>query len=280
MAEAINKYFIINGERRETELFNDNLVKDGKSLYEVIRIIKGVPLFLENHLNRLYNSAKITNLEVGYGIEEIKAVIRKLINCNNDFNGNVKIVFNYKENSAVNNNFLAYFIGHSYPTDEQYKIGVPVILYHGERSNPNAKVINVSFREQVDREIKKKNVYEAILVDRYGNITEGSKSNIFMVKDNEVLTAPIETVLPGITRQTIIDLCEELQIKVSEKKINFSNINDIDGLFISGTSPKVLPINKVDEMNINSSSNKVILSIMEVYDNNIEKYVKAFKEDI
>lgn len=279
MAEAINSYFIINEERKGTELFNDNLTKDGKSLYEVIRVINGVPLFLENHLDRLYNSAKITNLIIGYGLEEINIVIRKLINYNDVHNGNVKIVFNYKENGEFNN-FLAYFINHSYPTIEQYENGVPVIFYHGERSNPNAKVINLSFREQVDREIKKNNVYEAILVDRDGNITEGSKSNIFMVQGNEVLTAPMEAVLPGITRQTIIDLCMELGIKVSEKKINFNNIQQIDGLFISGTSPKVLPINKINETNFRSSSNKVILSIMEAYNSNIENYVKVNKDNI
>ena len=279
MAEAINSYFIINEERKGTELFNDNLTKDGKSLYEVIRVINGVPLFLENHLDRLYNSAKITNLIIGYGLEEINIVIRKLINYNDVHNGNVKIVFNYKENGEFNN-FLAYFINHSYPTIEQYENGVPVIFYHGERSNPNAKVINLSFREQVDREIKKNNVYEAILVDRDGNITEGSKSNIFMVQGNEVLTAPMEAVLPGITRQTIIDLCMELGIKVSEKKINFNNIQQIDGLFISGTSPKVLPINKINETNFRSSSNKVILSIMEAYNSNIDNYVKVNKDNI
>jgi len=280
MAEAINDYYIINGEKKGTELFNDNLIKNGKSLYEIIRVINGVPLFLENHLDRLYNSAKITGLEVSYGLEEIKAVIVDLITSNNAKNGNVKIVFNYKEAERVNNNFLAYFIKHSYPTTEQYENGVSVILYHGERNNPNAKVINSAFREQVDEEIKKKNVYEAILVDRDGNITEGSKSNIFMVKENEVLTAPLEAVLPGITRQTIIDLCSELGIKVSETKVNFNSIKDVDGLFISGTSPKVLPINKVDKMNFSSSSNKIILSIMEGYNNNIEKYVRTYGDGI
>jgi len=280
MAEAINSYFIINGEMKSIELFDDNLVKDGKSLYEVIRIINGVPLFLENHLDRLYNSAKITNLEIGYDLEEIKAIIAKLIEYNDIENGNVKIVFNYKEGNQVNKNFLAYYITHSYPTKEQYENGVPVILYHGERNNPNAKVINTAFREKVDEEIRNQKVYEAILVDRDGNITEGSKSNIFMVKENEVITAPLEAVLPGITRQTIINLCAELGIRISEQKINFNDLKGIDGLFISGTSPKVLPINIVNDINFKSSSNKVIGSIMEAYDNNIEKYVKNYKDNI
>jgi len=133
-------------------------------------------------------------------------------------------------------------------------------------------VINTDFRAKVDAEIAENNVFEAILVDRDGNITEGSKSNIFMVKGNQVITAPLEAVLPGITREVIIDLCRELEIEVKEEKIHFENIKELEGLFISGTSPKVLPICKVDNIGFDSSANKTILSIMEAYNKKIEKY--------
>jgi len=272
MAEGINSFFIINNEEKNIEAFDDSLVLSGKSLYEVIRVINGVPLFLENHLERLYNSAEITNLKIEYSLEDIKAVIIKLIKVNKVNEGNIKIVFNFKENHKENSDFYAYFVKHSYPSTEQYKVGVPVILYHGERINPNAKVINTDFRSRVDAEIAKNNVYEAILVDRDGNITEGSKSNIFMVKGNQVITAPLEAVLPGITREVIMSLCRELGIEVREEKIYFENIKELEGLFISGTSPKVLPICKVDNIEFNSSTNKTILTIMEAYNKNIEKY--------
>jgi len=272
MSEGINSFFIINDEEKNIEAFDDNLVLSGKSLYEVIRVINGVPLFLENHLQRLFNSAEITNLKIDYSFEDIKAVIIKLIEINKVNEGNIKIVFNFKENHKDDSNFYAYFVKHSYPLAEQYKIGVPVILYHGERNNPNAKVINTDFRAKVDAEIAENNVFEAILVDRDGNITEGSKSNIFMVKGNQVITAPLEAVLPGITREVIIDLCRELEIEVKEEKIHFENIKELEGLFISGTSPKVLPICKVDNIGFDSSANKTILSIMEAYNKRIEKY--------
>ena len=84
-------------------------------------------------------------------------------------------------------------------------------LYFGERENPNAKIINLSFREKVNKKIREKNAYEAILVDRKGYITEGSKSNIFMIKDNMLLTSPVKAVLPGVTRGEIIDIAEEVK---------------------------------------------------------------------
>ena len=133
-----------------------------------------------------------------------------------------------------------------YPTDEMYKEGVKTILYFGERTNPNAKVVDNSFREKVTKEMTEKEAFEAILINNQGFVTEGSKSNIFMVKGNSVYTAPAEGVLLGITREKIIEACKALDLIVEEKEVTHEEIKDLDGLFISGTSPKVLPINEVE----------------------------------
>ena len=79
--------------------------------------------------------------------------------------------------------------------DRLYTEGVKTILYYGERENPNAKIVNDNFRAKVTEEIKKSNAFEAILVDRNGLITEGSKSNIFAIKDGKLITAKAEAVL-------------------------------------------------------------------------------------
>lgn len=273
MSECVNNYYICNGDIFNSSFFKDSYIKEGKSLYEVIRVIDGTPLFLEEHLGRMMNSSKLANENLFYNEFEIVEALNELIKINEAKQGNVKIVFNYKEEG---NKFYAYFISHYYPSEKEYIEGVDTILYHGERENPNAKIINTSFRNLVDKEVKESGVYEAILVNRCGYITEGSKSNIFMVKGNEVLTAPIEDVLPGITRKRIIDICKELGYIVKEERIHYSDINKLDGLFISGTSPKVLPIKSVGNINIASSTNKIILDILEKYNERISEYIKNF----
>lgn len=271
MSECINNYFILNGEAIESSAFDDSIVRQGKTLYEVIRIINGVPLFVEKHLSRLRHSAAITGLTIDYNDEEICHMMLRLIEANKMPYGNIKLAFNYaKENRAA-----AYFIEHHYPSELDYIDGVDTIFYHGERTNPNAKVINLNFRQAVDYEIKKANAYEAILVDRNGIITEGSRSNIFMVKDGKVLTSPIELVLPGVTRDAIIETCSSIGLEVLEQKVNFNDIDKLDALFISGTSPKVLPIRKVGMLPFNSSHNTIVKDIMSAYCKNIENYVKS-----
>lgn len=274
MDTSYQKYYLLNDETKKNSEFSDEFLSKGKSLYEVIRVIDGAPIFLEKHLSRLINSANIVKLILPLSIEEIKEKLNKLIVVNAAAIGNIKIVFNFSDKKC---DFYAYFLKHSYPSEEDYKNGVDTILYHGERDNPNAKVINLSFREKADEKIREAKAFEAILVDRNGNITEGSRSNIFMIKDNTVLTAPVEDVLPGITRDTIIAAAKKCGYEVKEQRINYNDIKDLDGLFISGTSPKVLPIRRVDNLQFNSASNKVINDILIEYDEVINKYIENYK---
>lgn len=272
--ECINNFFIEDNKIKESNLFEEKWIKEGKSLYEVIRIIDGAPLFLKSHLTRFYNSAKLEGLSLWLDEKDIREKINKLIEVNKVSIGNIKLVFNFNKN----NKFLCYFLKHNYPKGLDYKEGVKTILYHGERENPNAKVINMDFRKVVGEKIKEEKVYEAILVDRNGYITEGSKSNIFMIKDGKVITAPVEKVLPGITRQNIIDVCKNLNLKIKEEKVYYKDIDKLDGLFISGTSPKVLPIKFVDNIQFKSSENQLIVRIMKGYNDAMEKDVKDYKK--
>lgn len=271
MSECFSKHFLKNGETLYNEVFKDEEIKKGKSVYEVIRIIDGVPLFLQEHMNRFVNSTGLIGKEMLVGKKEIEKNIAKLIDAEGRSNGNIKIVFNY---GLENDNWYMYFLKHSYPTEEMYELGVDTILFHGERENPNAKVMNLSFREKVDEAIKSKGAYEAILVDRNGHITEGSKSNIFMVYDNKVITSPAELVLPGVTRGIIISVIKEAGIEFSEESFHYKNIDKLQGLFISGTSPKVLPIRSVDDYSFNSSSNEIIRTIKSLYDRKIAADIK------
>lgn len=270
MSECFGHKYILNGEIKPSSDFDSEKTYKEKSLYEVIRIIKGIPLFLEDHLNRLYKSAEVTNLEIWLKKEEIKKSIIDLSKANNIENGNVKIVFNYVKGKR--DSFLCFFIKATYPTDEMYKNGVATSLYNAERQNPNAKVINLTLREATDKIIKEKGVFEVILLNRDGFITEGSRSNIFMVKDNDIYTAPVVDVLPGITRDYIIKACNNLGYNVIEKRVHYSEIKNLQGLFVSGTSPKVLPISKVDDMKFDPN-NKIIREIQKEYDKILDEYV-------
>lgn len=243
---------------------------EDKIVYEVIRVIDGKPLFLENHLDRMKSSFKIINEKFELSYYEINNKIKKVIETENIMNGNIKLTYGIKE-KVLN----VFFIEHSYPSDEMYEKGVKTILYFGERENPNAKIINENFREKVTNEIRKNNCYEAILVDRNGYITEGSKSNIFMIKDGVLLTSPVKAVLPGITRGEVIKVAKQCGIETKEVEYKYSEIRELDGMFICGTSPKILPINQVGHIKLNEK-NKIIRTLMDGYNSEIIKYLGMY----
>lgn len=272
MERCLNNYYIFNGNLEPTENFK--LPVGGKQIYEVIRIIDNVPLFLEEHMERLKKSLSIVNLSSKYSIKVINDSIIKLIEGNNDVQGNIKIILNFNNSKQ---DLYIFYIPHSYPKETMYLQGVSTILYHGERNNPNAKIINSFFRDDVNKRLEKTNTYEAILVDRQGRITEGSRSNIFFVKGEKLITSPVEAVLPGITRQHIIALCYKHNIEVEETYIKEGDIQSYDAAFISGTSPKVLPIKEVNSIIFNSSLNIIVKEVMKHYDNSIEEYINNYK---
>jgi len=267
------KYCIKDGVIRTIDFSESEITSKGVTLYEVIRVGSGVPLFIEEHVARLANSAKLTTINFNITCKELKEQLNLLIEKNKIYEGNIKIILNHD----IEDHVYAYFIEHKYPSVQMYDQGVETILYHEERENPNAKVINSAFRKRVDEKIAVGNVFEAILVDNNGNITEGSRSNIFMIKGNEVLTAPIQDVLPGVTRDRIIELLKKLNIKVFEKNVNYNDILKMDALFITGTSPKVLPISKVNEIKFSSITNPILIRTIVEYNNLIEEYIKNNK---
>ena len=104
-----------------------------------------------------------------------------------------------------------------------------------------------------------------LLVDRNGQITEGSRSNVFFIKDGEVFTAPAEKVLLGVTRSKIIEIIRSMGVVLHEEAVDAGDIGSFDAAFISGTSPKVLPISSAGETSFDVNE-PILRKIMEKYD--------------
>ena len=256
--EAINKFYFNNGIIYPINEFTDEDCKE-KIIYEVLRVVNGKPVFLKDHLSRMKKSFELINKEFPYSEENIESLIIKVIQSNDNINGNIKVTYNIN-----NGNFKIYYIMHCYPEDEYYKKGVKVILYYGERENPNVKIVSTAFRAKISEKMKVANAHEALLVDRNGFITEGSKSNFLGIKDKKIITAKGEDVLRGITRHKIFKIAELLGIEVDERDIKASEIMDLDALFISGTSVAILPISQVDNIKFDVN-NETLRKIMKIY---------------
>ena len=245
MSECFENKFILNGEIRPADLFDNSFVYEGDSVYEVIRMVKGSPVFFHDHMERLNTSVKLQGKDMLADIPALRSAIIKLTRSERKREANLKIVFNYNSGTG---NFLVYYIEPIYPTPEQYKNGVKGILFHAERKNPESKVINHKLRSAIYHRLILEGAYEAILVNEKNMITEGSRSNIFFLKDNSLVTAPDSLILSGITRKHILDICIMEKVNVELRCVTTDEIAGYEAVFMTGTSPMLLPFYCIDDM--------------------------------
>jgi branched-chain amino acid aminotransferase len=247
MNECYGNNFILNGELQPVELFDNSLVYEGDSIYEVIRMVKGLPVFFNDHINRLEISVRLQRKTMLAGIDTLKENIIALSRSEKRKDINLKIVFNYNKSD----NYLLYLIEPFYPTNEQYKKGVKGVLFYAERKDPESKVINHKLRSEIYHRLIIDGAYEALLVNRKNCITEGSRSNLFFIKEESLITAPEAAVLGGITRKNLIEICRENGIDVKFTCIKADKISEYDSIVMTGTSPVVLPFYCIDKTYFN-----------------------------
>ena len=244
MNECYGKKFILNGDLQPAELFDNSLVYEGDSVYEVIRMVKANPIFFPDHMERLVTSVKLQKKELLADAYTLRKDIINLTRSDKKRESNLKIVFNYNNGST---NYLIYFIEPIYPSEDQYKRGVKGILFFAERKDPESKVINHKLRSFIYHKLILEGGYEAILVNKNNFITEGSRSNIFFLKGETLVTAPDNVILNGITRKYILEICRENKIKVEFTCVKVYDISEYDAVFMTGTSPMVLPFYCIDD---------------------------------
>ena len=276
--EIKGQYLFLDNQLTSVSDFTSPVSNRKISIYEVVRVIDGIPLFLEDHLARLKNSASLLHSGITISFRKLAVQIRELVVVNNISNGNVKIIFSFPEidSGKVETQIYLFFIPHKYPTEKIIRKGFTTKTLTIERPEPNAKVFNKLLTEQV-AEIKRKELIDEVLLVRHdGIITEGSKSNIFFVRNNKLITAKRNLVLPGITRQKVIELCKSHQIICLETEIYQYELKNMESAFITGTSIKVMPINKIDNYWMDVE-HPLIYKIKNLYDKLLENYIKSFE---
>ena len=119
--------------------------------------------------------------------------------------------------------------------------------------------------------INENHVFELLLVNHDGYITEGSRTNVFFVKQDKLYTPPSDKVLMGITRKHIYNTMKIYDITIIEKLIHVSELDDYEGVFLTGTSIKILTIAKIDHI-CYSQQNSFIYSLIDKFNKYIDNY--------
>lgn len=240
----------------------------GFGVYETVRVNDNVPFFLDQHTNRLIESAKIVGIEHNFSEQDFKKHTEDLIKKLKAGTYNLKFLFigsNKKEDCL----FYIFPSSPLFPDKNLLKNGVSVISINFERVFPTAKTLNMLQSYLAYKKAKQNGCYDALGVDRVGYIREGTRTNFFAVKGNTVFKAPRETVLDGVTQRVVLSVASKNGYEVMEINIKKENLKDFDGFFLTSTGVKVMPISKIDDVvfNIPESIKKLIILVNNFFDN-------------
>ncbi|HYX06279.1 MAG TPA: aminotransferase class IV [Bacteroidales bacterium] len=277
MPECILSSFSDNGKLKPVDSFPEINKSDYLYLYEVIRVIDGKLLFLEDHIERLKQSISLAEKELGLPEQIVAERMKQVITTNSLHEGNLKLVLLFKKNkNTKKGRMLSCITPHYYPPKALYQTGIQTVTLEAERMNPNVKMLHEELKTRIEEKTGSTDYFEVLLVNRSGNITEGSKSNVFFVKENTVITPPAADILEGITRKKVIEICRNNHIDFREETIPLQEIPKMRAAFITGTSPKVLPVKKINELAF-QVPDVLVDKIMHAYDEEINRYLKSCK---
>ncbi|HZG72985.1 MAG TPA: D-amino-acid transaminase [Chondromyces sp.] len=225
----------------------------GDGIYEVIRVYNQKPFMLDEHIERLFTSADAIKLNIGKEKEEMKAIISELIQKSNL--ENLDIYLQITRGVAPR--------AHLFPdcpvsismTAKPFREmpeglrekGISIIFHEDERwSNCYIKSLNLLPNILAKQTASEQGCYEAVLV-RDGYITEGTSSNVFIVKNGELWTTPLSNrILHGVTRLAVTSIAEKLAVPLIEKHFTAEDLLHADEAFITSTTSEILPITQAE----------------------------------
>ncbi len=216
-------------------------------IYEVFRVDKGVPLFVNDHLKRLFAGVAKLGLKIGLSENELNNHLNGLIEKSGVQAGNIKIEVYFSDSSVKHQYLRAFFIPTNYPDNDLYQNGVECIFLDAMRKTPSIKIADKQLRSKSDNLLVKENIYETVLVDNKGLITEGSRSNIFLIKRDVIYTAPCNMVLEGIMRQKVLEIINGNNIELKIEAVCKEDTELFDAAFLTGTSPRIIHIKRLGD---------------------------------
>ena len=255
----------------------------GSFVFEGLRVYGGDIFKLEEHIERLFHSAKIMDIKIPYSKDEINTATKKIVSVQNVQNGYVRpFAWRGSEMMAVSAQqtkihiAIATWEWGTYFDPKLKTEGIKLNISKWRRPAPDAipwdtKASGLYMICTLSKHAAEREGYtDSLMLDHEGNVAEATGANIFFKDKNEELHTPTpDCFLDGITRRTVIEIAKSKNIKVNERKISPDELSSFVGCFLTGTAAEVTPISKIAEHTYKVCS--LILDLSASYDKLVRK---------
>ena len=260
----------------------------GDGIWEGIRLHKGTLVFIEEHLDRLYASAKGICLDISYSKEEIINEINKVLYKNNmKDNIHIRLIISRGDKITPYQNPNANVGPINLVIIPEYKETDPNTYIKGinigrvPNIRPNESILSPHYNTLsklncilASIEANRLGYDEGIMNDMNGNISTCNSTNLFFIKNDIVLTSTGEYCLNGITRGKAIAVCNHNKIECSETNFTFEDIKGCNEAFVTGTFAGIIPVSQLEGRKLKSTnSESLVNTIRALYNQEIQDYI-------
>ncbi len=282
-----NWLIYLNGEMvpaREAKIsVFDRGFQYGDGVFEGLRAYAGRIFKLKEHVDRLFRSAKAINIEIPLSKEEFSEAIKRVVRDNKFTDAHIKpqvtrgiawkLGLDPRNTTAPNIVIPARPIGKSmFDVEAGFKLAsVSVRKIPAVCLDPRIKSLNYLVHILARAEAIASGADEAIILEIFGCVSEGCGDNIFLVKEEELYTPPVQDALEGITRQTVIDMARREGIVVHETKLTTYDVYIADEVFVTGSGAGIVPVSEVDKRLVSQGkAGEVTERLMVLYDQEVK----------
>lgn len=236
---------------------NDLLVQRGYGIFDYLRVVDNKPLFVEDHLDRLYQSASIMHMEVPQSKEDILKIVLELVAKNNMPYSGLKLIVSGGDSAdgyTLEQPRLTIIQQPLPKPSNDFTISPFTLMSHPfQRQLPQVKTTDYLMAIYLQPKLKAFGGQD-ILYTHEGMVRECPRSNFFLISDQGHIVTPKDQVLKGITRKNILKAALENGIQVEERAIALDEIKSAKGAFIASSTKRIIPVSKIDESVIATDS--------------------------
>ena len=227
----------------------DLALQRGYAAFDYLRTKNNVPLFLEEYLDRFYQSAAQMHLQPKQTANELKGIINELIKQNQTQQSGIRIILTggYAPDSytPVTPNLVVLQQPLQMPSAEKFTNGIKVITHEYQRDLPTVKSINYLMGIWLQQKVAEQNAAD-VLYHHNGWVSEFPRANVFVITKEGRIVTPAEGILKGITRMKLIELIKD-RYEIEERPLHVDEVKDAAEVFMTSTTKRLQPINQVDD---------------------------------
>jgi D-alanine transaminase/branched-chain amino acid aminotransferase len=252
-------------------------VQRGYGIFDFLRVTENKPLFIDDHLDRFYHSAKEMRLPIQYQQAELKEIIQKLIAQNGLLDSGIRILLSggtspdgYK---IIAPNLAIVQQPISKPADDIFREGYKLVTYAHQRQMPHVKTTDYLMAVWLQPWVKEQGA-DDVLYHQHGAVSECPRSNFFIVTKIGTVVTPGRNILAGITRKQLLSLSASYGITIEVKDISLDDIRDAKEAFITSSTKRIIPVHTIDDLPLGPfSEESVTAALYRIFLQNEKQYI-------